>query len=92
MTTRHNPRGEVAQLYHPDIRDALIQAAARRDYHAIDRVTDQLVDQGLARPRSDGSRFESVSGNHNHNHNPKPGGDISNMIESGQAAREEGAE
>jgi len=92
MTTRHNPRGEVAQLYHPDIRDALIQAAARRDCHAIDRVTNQLVDQGLARPRSDGSRFESVSGNHNHNHNPKPGGDISNMIESGQAAREEGAE
>lgn len=61
MTTRHNPRGEVAQLYHPDIRDALIQAAARRDHQAIDRVTDQLADQGLARKRSDGSRFESKS-------------------------------
>lgn len=61
MTTRHNPRGEVAQLYHPDIRDALIQAAARRDYHAIDRVTDQLVDKGLARPRRDGSRYQSKS-------------------------------
>ena len=63
MTTRHNPRGEVAQLYHPDIRDALIQAAARRDYHAIDRVTDQLADQGLARNRRDGSMFESISAN-----------------------------
>lgn len=59
MTTRHNPRGEVAQLYHPDIRDALIQAAARRDRQAIDRVTDQLADQGLARKRSDGSRYQS---------------------------------
>lgn len=59
MTTRHNPRGEVAQLYHPDIRDALIQAAARRDYHAINRVTDQLADHGLARKRSDGSRYQS---------------------------------
>ena len=59
MTTRHNPRGEVAQLYHPDIRDALIQAAARRDHQAIDRATDQLADQGLARKRSDGSMFES---------------------------------
>ncbi len=59
MTTRHNPRGEVAQLYHPDIRDALIQAAARRDHQAIDRVTDQLADQGLARKRSDGSRYQS---------------------------------
>ena len=63
MTTRHNPRGEVAQLYHPDIRDALIQAAARRDYHAIDRVTDQLADQGLARNRRNGSMFESISAN-----------------------------
>lgn len=63
MTTRHNPRGEVAQLYHPDIRDALIQAAAARDYHAIDRVTDQLADQGLARKRRDGSMFESISAN-----------------------------
>ena len=63
MTTRHNPRGEVAQLYHPDIRDALIQAAARRDYHAIDRVTDQLADQDLARNRRDGSMFESISAN-----------------------------
>jgi hypothetical protein len=63
MTTRHNPRGEVAQLYHPDIRDALIQAAARRDYHAIDRVTNQLADQGLARKRRDGSMFESISAN-----------------------------
>ena len=61
MTTRHNPRGEVAQLYHPDIRDALIQAAARRDHQAIDRVADQLADQGLARKRSDGSRFKSKS-------------------------------
>ncbi len=59
MTTRHNPRGEVAQLYHPDIRDALIQAAARRDHQAIDRVTDQLADQGLARKRSDVSRYQS---------------------------------
>lgn len=64
MTTRHNPRGEVAQLYHPDIRDALIQAAARRDYHAIDRVTDQLADQGLARKRSDGSRYQSMEASH----------------------------
>jgi len=63
MTTRHNPRGEVAQLYHPDIRAALIQAAARRDYHAIDRVTDQLADQDLARNRRDGSMFESISAN-----------------------------
>ena len=61
MTTRHNPRGEVAQLYHPDIRDALIQAAARRDYHAIDRVTDKLDGQGLARKRSDGSRYQCKS-------------------------------
>ncbi len=68
MTTRHNPRGEVAQLYHPDIRDALIQAAARRDYHAIDRVTDQLVDQGLARPRRDGSRYQSKSMEASHAH------------------------
>ena len=68
MTTRHNPRGEVAQLYHPDIRDALIQAAARRDYHAIDRVTDQLVDQGLARPRSDGSRYQSKCMEDSHAH------------------------
>ena len=63
MTTRHNPRGEVAQLYHPDIRDALIQAAALRDHQAIDRVTDQLADQGLARKRRDGSMFESISAN-----------------------------
>ena len=63
MTTRHNPRGEVAQLYHPDIRDALIQAAAARDHQAIDRVTDQLADQGLARKRRDGSMFESISAN-----------------------------
>ena len=49
MTTRHNPRGEVAQLYHPDIRDALIQAAARRDSPAIDRVADQLADQQRGR-------------------------------------------
>ena len=68
MTTRHNPRGEVAQLYHPDIRDALIQAAARRDYHAIDRVTDQLVDQRLARPRSDGSRYQSKRMEASHAH------------------------
>lgn len=68
MTTRHNPRGEVAQLYHPDIRDALIQAAARRDYHAIDRVTDQLADQGLARKRRDGSMFESKSMEASHAH------------------------
>lgn len=72
MTTRHNPRGEVAQLYHPDIRDALIQAAARRDHQAIDRVTDQLIDQlidqGLARPRSDGSRYQSKSMEASHAH------------------------
>ena len=61
MTTRHNPRGEVAQLYHPYIRDALIQAAARRDHQAIDRVTDRLADQGLARKRRDGGMFESKS-------------------------------
>lgn len=68
MTTRHNPRGEVAQLYHPDIRDALVQAAARGDHQAIDRVTDQLVDQGLARPRSDGSRYQSKSMEASHAH------------------------
>jgi len=59
--SRCNPRGEVAQLYHPDIRDALVQAAARGDHQAIDRVTDQLADQGLARKRCDCSRYQSKS-------------------------------
>ena len=59
--SRCNPRGEVAQLYHPYIRDALVQAAARGDHQAIDRVTDKLADQGLARKRSDGSRYQSKS-------------------------------
>ena len=63
MTTRHNPRGEFAQLYHPDIRDALVQAAAHRDHQAIDRVTDRLVGLDLARNRRDGSMFESISAN-----------------------------
>lgn len=65
MTTSHNnPRGEVAQLYHPDIRDALVQAAARGDLQAIDRVTDKLADQGLVRKRSDGSRYQSKEASH----------------------------
>ena len=63
MTARHNPRVEVAQLYHPDIRDALVQAAAHRDDQAIDRVTDRLVGLDLARNRRDGSMFESISAN-----------------------------
>ena len=68
MTARHNPRVEVAQLYHPDIRDALVQAAAHRDDQAIDRVTDRLVGLDLARNRRDGSMFESKSMEASHAH------------------------
>jgi len=43
--------------FDPNTRDALIHAALIRDTVEIDRITDELVGQGLCRPRSDMSRM-----------------------------------
>jgi hypothetical protein len=56
-------RDMVADMYTQAIREDLIRAGVDKDHAAIDRVTDQLADQGLARKRRDGSMFESISAN-----------------------------
>lgn len=47
----------ISTMYPQDLREGLILAGKNGDHAAIDRITDQLVDQGLARPRSDTSLF-----------------------------------
>ena len=56
-----NLRNECAQIFPVDYRNALQAAAARRDYEAIDRLTDQLAHMGLVRRRSSDSMFESIA-------------------------------
>jgi len=43
----------VCDVFPPFQRDALVRAAKRRDWRAIDTVTDDLVRLGLCRPRHD---------------------------------------
>jgi len=70
MTSTHISDAHVSQLNPPEIRDALRYAAAARDHDLIDELTDRLVARGLVRPRSDSSRFVSISAMER---NPHPG-------------------
>lgn len=45
-------RPPVAQLYPPEFRDALVNAAARRDTASIDALTDALAMRGFCRQRT----------------------------------------
>jgi len=45
-------RPPVAQLYPPEIRDALVRAAEIRDIERIDMLTDNLAARGFARQRT----------------------------------------
>lgn len=58
---RINPRGEVSQLYPPELRDALVHAAAVGDTESIDRITDELAERGFCRPRHDRDVFAPLS-------------------------------
>jgi len=49
-------RPPVAQLYPPYQRDALVRAAAAKDWRAIDSITDTLAAMGLCRRRDDDSQ------------------------------------
>ena len=49
--TDNDKRPPVAQLYPPEIRDALVSAAERRDHLMVDRLTDELAKRGFVRPR-----------------------------------------
>jgi len=51
------PDTTPSRHFDPNTRDALIHAALIRDTVEIDRITDELVGQGLCRPRSDMSRM-----------------------------------
>jgi hypothetical protein len=44
-------RPPVAQINPPEIRDALVRAAADHDIERIDLLTDNLAARGYARPR-----------------------------------------
>lgn len=46
-----NAKPRLGQIYPPDVRDALMRAAAAHDGREIDRLTDQLALRGLCRPR-----------------------------------------
>jgi len=70
MSNPINPLGQVAQLYPPEIRDQLQVAAQAHDIDQINALTDRLVARGLVRPRSDSSRFVSISAMER---NPHPG-------------------
>jgi hypothetical protein len=41
----------IAQLFPPEIRDALVHAAARHDHKRIDALTDNLTRRGYTRAR-----------------------------------------
>ena len=43
----------VAQLYPPEVRDALVRAGDIRDIARIDALTDNLVRRGFCRPRQE---------------------------------------
>lgn len=51
----------VAQLYPPEIRDALVGCARVRDVATIDRLTDELVRRGFCRPRVDMRTAEELA-------------------------------
>jgi len=42
----------VAQLYPPEIRDALVRASWDKDIDRIDKLTDNLAQRGFVRSRS----------------------------------------
>lgn len=46
-----NKRPPVAQIYPPEIRDALVRAGIDRDHARIDALTDNLAMRGYVRPR-----------------------------------------
>jgi hypothetical protein len=49
---QNNKKGpEVAQLYPPEFRDALVSAGGRGDHAMIDALTDQLATRGYCRHR-----------------------------------------
>jgi len=52
MQQQQPKRPQVAQLYPPEIRDALVRASWDRDHLTIDKLTDNLVARGYCRPRS----------------------------------------
>ena len=43
-------RPEVAQIFPPEFRDALVSAGQRRDHAMIDMLTQQLATRGYCRP------------------------------------------
>jgi hypothetical protein len=48
-----NPRAPpVAQLYPPEIRDALVRTSWDKDIDRIDKLTDNLAQRGFVRSRS----------------------------------------
>ncbi len=47
----------ISTMYPQDILDGLINAGKTGDHEEIDRITDRLVELGMARPRSDTSLF-----------------------------------
>lgn len=51
------PTTTASANFDPNTRDALIHAALVRDTDEIDRITDELVQQGVCRPRDDMSRM-----------------------------------
>lgn len=50
MQHDNNKRPEVAQIYPPEFRDALVSAGQRRDIPMIDMLTQQLASRGYCRP------------------------------------------
>jgi hypothetical protein len=60
-TERVNPTGAVAQLYPPEIRDALVRASKVHAPDVIDQLTDILAERGFCRPRHDKGLFVSRS-------------------------------
>lgn len=56
---RINPTGAVAQIYPPEIRDALVRASKVGNTDVIDQLTDILAERGFCRQRSDRGLFTS---------------------------------
>ena len=51
MHNTDTKRPPVAQLYPPEIRDALVRAGQDRDHARIDALTDNLAARRYCRPR-----------------------------------------
>ena len=60
-----NQAPQVAQLYPPDFRDALVSAGRRGELAVIDMLTDALANRGEVRQRHDDSRAQEWASQRN---------------------------